>query len=224
MSLQTEIQSTEYTEAGLSPIPQTFEDATTPFYAPATLLASSSPVGLVAMFTTNNIPAKWSLANGQALSRTAYPDLFALIGTTFGAGDGATTFNIPNLSNNMVRGRGVAPYDVLGATGGADTIALNANNLPVHTHAINDPGHNHGVTDPGHFHTVFGGQQASQIFAGGGDASCSNLNINSNTVTTGITVNNVATGVTVGNNTTTNTAVTVTNPYLVLNYIIRTLP
>ena len=221
--MSLEVQSTEYTDSGLSPISQTFEDGNTPFYAPNTILAQSSPLGMIAMYTANTAPAKWTLCGGQAVSRTTYADLFALIGTTYGAGDGTTTFNLPNLNNNTVRGKGVAPYDALGNAGGFDTVTIVADNLPAHTHSLTDPGHNHTVVDNGHTHTATVGQQANQIIAGGGTASCSNLSVNSTVNKTNITLNNAVTGITIGNNTTTGSAVTISNPYLVVNFIIRSL-
>ena len=56
--------------------------------------------GLVIWYTQNNIPNKFMLVNGQALSRTKYEDLFNVIGTTYGDGDGSTTFNLPNQNAN----------------------------------------------------------------------------------------------------------------------------
>lgn len=70
-----------------------------------------APAGAVMHFAKNSPPAGWLKANGAAISRTAYADLFAAIGTTFGAGDGSTTFNLPDLRGEFLRswadGRGV---------------------------------------------------------------------------------------------------------------------
>lgn len=60
--------------------------------------------GLVGNFARTTPPAGWFKANGAAVSRTTYASLFAAIGTTFGAGDGATTFNLPDLRAETVRG------------------------------------------------------------------------------------------------------------------------
>ncbi|UOO77305.1 tail fiber protein [Neisseria sp. Dent CA1/247] len=62
------------------------------------------PSGTVAYFAGRNAPAGWLKANGAAVSRTTYADLFAAIGTTYGAGDGRTTFNLPDLRGEFVRG------------------------------------------------------------------------------------------------------------------------
>ncbi len=67
-------------------------------------------------------PTKALLCNGQAVSRTTYANLFAVIGTTFGAGDGSTTFNVPDLRGRAVFGvDGSAEFLAIGTTGGAKT-------------------------------------------------------------------------------------------------------
>lgn len=58
------------------------------------------PIGTVLPFSGYVIPIGYLPCNGSAVSRTTYADLFAVIGTTYGAGDGGTTFNLPNLNNN----------------------------------------------------------------------------------------------------------------------------
>lgn len=69
--------------------------------------ASTIPSGAIFPFASNTIPPSgWFLCNGQAISRTTYANLFAAIGTTYGAGDGSTTFNVPNLQGLFLRGVG----------------------------------------------------------------------------------------------------------------------
>lgn len=67
--------------------------------------------GTVAMFAASSAPTGWLKANGAAISRTSYAALFSAIGTTYGAGDGVSTFNVPDLRGEFVRslddGRGV---------------------------------------------------------------------------------------------------------------------
>ncbi len=70
----------------------------------ASLAPDSTPAGAVIYVARNTAPAGWLHANGTTLSRTTYSDLFAAIGTTFGAGDGSTTFNIPDLRGEFIRG------------------------------------------------------------------------------------------------------------------------
>lgn len=62
------------------------------------------PVGKVIMFAGSGEPSGYLNCDGRAVSRTLYATLFGVIGTTFGTGDGSTTFNIPNLENDFVRG------------------------------------------------------------------------------------------------------------------------
>ena len=62
------------------------------------------PAGAVQYFAMNTAPTGWLKANGQAVSRTTYATLFSAIGTTFGSGDGSTTFNVPDLRGEFLRG------------------------------------------------------------------------------------------------------------------------
>jgi microcystin-dependent protein len=63
-----------------------------------------TPVGSVQYFAMNSAPVGWLVADGSAVSRTLYSDLFGKIGTTYGVGDGSTTFNLPNLKGQFLRG------------------------------------------------------------------------------------------------------------------------
>lgn len=66
------------------------------------------PVGAVFAFAANSEPAGCLLCNGAAVSRTTYADLFAAIGTTYGEGDGSTTFNLPDLTDKFIQGSATA--------------------------------------------------------------------------------------------------------------------
>jgi microcystin-dependent protein len=84
------------------------------------------------IWPTATPPTGWLLCDGSAISRTTYAALFALIGTTYGVGNGSTTFNIPDF-----RGRfplGVSGSHALASTGGAETHTLTEGELPSHTH------------------------------------------------------------------------------------------
>ncbi|GHU04095.1 tail protein [Alphaproteobacteria bacterium] len=98
--------------------------AVTPYGLMAALLQASPP-GAVGLFARQTAPAGWLKANGEEVSRTAYANLFAAIGTLFGEGDGSTTFNIPDLRGLFLRalddGKGIDPDRVLGTEQG-DTI------------------------------------------------------------------------------------------------------
>ena len=94
--------------------------ATTEFVRHA--VDSSVPSGAVMYFAMQAAPAGWLKADGSAVSRTQYPALFAAIGTTFGAGNGKTTFNLPDLRGEFVRGwdggRAIDPGRAFGSAQG----------------------------------------------------------------------------------------------------------
>jgi microcystin-dependent protein len=89
-------------------------------------------IGEIRMFGGNFAPVGWLLCQGQLLSISQYDALFNLIGTTYG-GDGQQTFALPNLQSRMPMHVG-SGY-VLGQVGGTESVTLNTNQLPVHTHA-----------------------------------------------------------------------------------------
>lgn len=70
-------------------------------------LYADAPLGTILPFGGAAAPIGWFLCQGQAISRITYADLFAVIGTSFGAGDGSTTFNIPDLREATVKGTGL---------------------------------------------------------------------------------------------------------------------
>lgn len=92
---------------------------TTP--APATGL----PAGTIVQWAGATAPANWLICDGSAVSRSQYQSLFAIIGTTYGSGDGSTTFNLPNFKGRTAYGRDAAQveFDTLGEVGGSKTIA-----------------------------------------------------------------------------------------------------
>ena len=108
--------------------------------------ADSIPVGSVMPYAGSTNPTNWLFCAGQAISRSTYADLFTIIGTTYGVGDGSTTFNIPDLRGRLVAGQddmggtsanrltGLSGGDVLGASGGAETHTLTTTEMPSHTH------------------------------------------------------------------------------------------
>lgn len=66
--------------------------------------AQSSDIGTIKMVAHGNVPSGYLECNGQVVSRTTYSALFSAIGTTFGAGDGSTTFKLPDLRGEFIRG------------------------------------------------------------------------------------------------------------------------
>jgi len=83
------------------------------------LTSSALPVGIVIWFANSTLPSGFLKCNGAVVSRTAYSSLFNAIGTTFGAGDGSTTFNLPDLRGEFIRGwddgRGVDASRIFGS-------------------------------------------------------------------------------------------------------------
>lgn len=110
------------------------------------------PVGVVVPFAGSTSPAGWELCYGQAISRTTYAGLFATIGTTYGSGDGSTTFNVPDLRGRVSAGKDdmggtaasrltstvLTASNTLGATGGTQTHTLTSaqSGVPAHSHSI----------------------------------------------------------------------------------------
>jgi microcystin-dependent protein len=170
--------------------------STTQIATTAFVLANGGvPTGVINMWSTASAPSGFLLCDGTAVSRTTYAALFAVIGTTFGVGDGTTTFNVPNYTNRM-------PYGTtLAATGGsADAVVVS------HTHVAT-------VTDPGHLHTI------NFLSTAGGSAYGTNAGGNAfgtqtNSASTGISVTNATAGVS-GTNAN-------LPPYLGINFIIKT--
>lgn len=92
----------------------------------------SVPAGVIWPYAGSSAPDGWLLCQGQAVSRADYAALFAAIGTTYGAGDGATTFNVPDLRRRSPIGAG--GNWALGAPVGAETHTLLIDELPGHDH------------------------------------------------------------------------------------------
>jgi len=97
-------------------------------------LLSVVPIGVVLPFAGSTAPALFVFCDGSAISRTTYADLFALIGTTYGTGDGSTTFNLPDIT-----GRVIAGYAASGGHSDVSTLGNNdgtakANRRPKHFH------------------------------------------------------------------------------------------
>lgn len=101
-----------------------FKDAASPF-----------PAGFILAAGLDSPPMGWLLCNGQAVSRTGvYAPLFAAYGTRFGAGDGSTTFNVPDIRDKTIIG--VSASHPMGWTGGAETHTLVLAETPAHQHQV----------------------------------------------------------------------------------------
>lgn len=115
--------------------------ATTDAATKAYVDALAFPVGVVMQTATAAAPSGWLLCDGSAVSRTTYAALFAAIGTTYGAGDGTTTFNVPDARGRAPIGAGTGTglsARALGAQVGAETHVLSIAEMPAHTHTFNE--------------------------------------------------------------------------------------
>ena len=98
--------------------------------------AQAVPAGVISQYAGASAPSGYLLCDGSAVSRTTYSALFAALNTTYGAGNGSTTFNLPNLQNRIPVGKGAdTAFDVLGETGGSKTVTLSEANMAAHTHS-----------------------------------------------------------------------------------------
>ena len=90
-------------------------------------LTNRSEVGAIKPWGKSTAPAGYVLCDGAAISRTDYADLFGVISTTYGAGNGSTTFNVPDLQGKMPQGYDGNTYNLAG-TGGANTVTVSVTN------------------------------------------------------------------------------------------------
>lgn len=164
-------------------------------------------VGEVRMFAgpEGSIPSQWYPCYGQAISRSTFASLFAVIGTLWGVGDGVNTFNVPDL-----RGRSVFGNDAMGGTpagrvtSGVSGIAGNTigasggdQSTQNHTHVVTDPTHTHAISDPGHNHSLLVLNFTAPFSLQGCGNGITPGSVNTSTATTGITVDAASTGISI---------------------------
>jgi microcystin-dependent protein len=168
--------------------------------------------GLIIPWSTTTAPSGFLECDGTAVSRSTYAALFAVVGTTYGSGNGSTTFNLPDLTDKTVVSRSTANSKSLAQTGGANTVTptgnISGSTASTTLTTCQIPSHSHGVGRGfGACGGAYGlamnlqgqsGNTASQNTGGGGSHS-HNLSANF-----------------VGSST------SVLQPYLVLMYIIKT--
>jgi hypothetical protein len=99
-------------------------------------IVNRSEVGAIKPWTAAAAPDGYLLCNGAAVSRSTYADLFAVISTTYGSGDGSTTFNVPQLQGKMPQGYDGNTYNLAG-TGGANTVTVAVTNNQAASNATN---------------------------------------------------------------------------------------
>ena len=170
-------------------------------------------IGTIQMWPTTSAPVGYLLCAGSAISRTTYAALFAVIDTTFGAGDGSTTFNLPNYADRMPIGSGTIATSI-GATGGSkDAIVVSHNHTATSssTTAITDPGHAHEIAIASA--ALLGTDVNSVVGLGAGAAYSSNVK------TTGITAS-TSTSTSINSTGSSGTNANLP-PYLGINFIIK---
>ena len=122
------------------------------------------PTATIVPWTTASVPSGFLECDGSAVSRSTYSALFAIVGTTYGTGDGSSTFNVPNLADNVAVGK--SPNKALASTGGANTVTSTGNvggstaNATLSTAQLASHSHPGGGNSYGNW--------SSQSFPGGG--------------------------------------------------------
>jgi microcystin-dependent protein len=200
--------------------------------------------GIISQFAGASAPPGYLLCQGQTLSTTTYSNLFSAIGYTYGGG--GADFKVPDLQSRIPVGKGPdTEFDMLGETGGAKEVTLTSSQIPAHSHpntlsdnTVASSGHGHG---PGTFHAAIGatnnniaaigyvagynsggpGQSTYTITGGIGGSQ----NFNHYTPVYGSSGGPSGTttvGITNANNTGGGSAHTNLQPYIVVNYIIKT--
>ena len=193
----------------------TTQIASTAFVGAAVAASDGTPTGTMHPFAGAAAPSGYLLCAGQAISRATYAALFAAISTAWGAGDGTTTFNIPDMRGSVAAGidnmGGVAANKITNAISGINGTVLGAlggsESQQSHTHAAT-------VTDPGHTH-VIPAVAVAEAHGGPNDIVLNSAGNNLNTLSavTGISVSNASAGSGGSQN---------VQPTVMVNYIIKT--
>lgn len=102
----------------------------------ADIMSTLVPIGSIISYAGSTAPTNWLICDGSAISRTTYSDLYNLIGTAFGQGDGSTTFNLPDLRGKVAVGKDEddTDFDGIGNVGGEKAHTLTVPELARHKH------------------------------------------------------------------------------------------
>jgi microcystin-dependent protein len=201
-------------------------------------VAGDAP-GIIKMYGGASAPSGYLLCDGSEVSRATYADLFSVIGTSFGFGDGSTTFELPDLTARFPVGMdgGDADFDHIGHIGGDKRVTLNVLEMPSHTHTQQahnhtQQAHNHNMStqDTDHDHNIAfnnataAGSTEPRIATGGTYESdgpiSNNRQDHRHTIWSRTAVNNAATAV--NNNAGAGNSHQNLPPYLAINFIIKT--
>jgi microcystin-dependent protein len=221
-------------------------DGVTAWNSPGGPAPVGLPSGVISQFAGSTAPTGYLLCQGQTLSTTTYSNLFSVIGYTYG-GSGAN-FLLPNLQNRIPVGRGSGTFANLNAQGGSETVTLTSSQIPAHSHpnmlssnTVAAAGHVHDHINP------IGLNSGQPVVLGGNVAAMSNMGRGFSTFAGSIqgssSVNllgnqsqnfevwriessgnsaNTTVGISNANNTGGDGAHTNLQPYIVVNYIIKT--
>jgi microcystin-dependent protein len=179
-------------------------------------IATVSPTGSMIAFGGTTAPTGWLICDGSAISRLTYASLFGIIGTHYGAGDGSTTFNLPDLRGRVAAGFAVSgghpDVSTLGANDGQATSNRRPKHRTTNNLVISDPGHAHNLN----YYTSGGATWGVPVNNNGTGPNWANVS--------GTSVQASGTGVSVAGSIGTNTANDAldTPSYLVVNHIIKT--
>jgi microcystin-dependent protein len=184
------------------------------YHDPQTTLAATAgaPTGAIVGFGGSSAPAGWLLCGGQAVNRTTFAALFAVISTTYGAGDGSTTFNVPDLRGRVPAGKddmgGSAANRLTTGGSGINGAAL-ASAGGTETHTLTEPQMRHQ-----HSTTVSGTTGTASVTAAGGEGGATRTPDHTHSINaSGTSGNPINLSVSAHQN---------TQPTLIVNYIIKT--
>lgn len=169
-----------------------------------------TPVGAMLNYAGASPPTDYANCDGAAVSRATYSALYTLIGTTYGSGDGSTTFNLPDARGRVQAGPDGGTSRLngwgLAQTGGEAAHTMLLTELVAHTHTITDPGHTHTYTPSPNTGGLAGAAGATWAYEAAANSGTSGSS---------------STGITATNSTGSTTAFNVVQPTLVTNCIIR---